>query len=293
MDIFFSASFTSVYKESLLETDDVYYPFLLIDKDGIRSMSSIGYQGPFFKNSFSKAKAESFIRAKNEYCLNSGITAEFIRYNPFLQNDMHFHDVMPVTDAATFYAVELNRSFEDYLKSRPSRTRSSYERSSKLEIDISFKFKSKLLERAISMGNEFISDVQSAEKLLDSGLAVIVSSYYSGEEAASSLFFLNDESSYYILNYSSDDGKSHGANVGIIMEFYKYALKRGIKYIGLGGGVDDGDSLSLFKKQFATSLSTTRHSKIIHDYSVFEKRNDGSIKYFPSWLKGYFPFKIS
>jgi lipid II:glycine glycyltransferase (peptidoglycan interpeptide bridge formation enzyme) len=151
-----------------------------------------------------------------------------------------------------------------------------------------------LIEEALEFKNEFFCDNNSLTSLIESQFAVQMTYSVNNLEIASSLFIVSKDSAYYIANVSSDMGKHLGANVVLLFEFYKYAFNNGIKYIGLGGGVEENDSLSLFKKQFSTRVLKTNHLKLIHNEELFYKLNENKKEgYFPPYLEDVNILKIT
>ena len=131
--------------------------------------------------------------------------------------------------------------------------------------------------------NDFFHDSLSLNNLILSKNAILLQAYIDSNEIAASLFLRIDNIAYYIANFSINEGKLYSANVFLLMEFYKYALKNNIKFIGLGGGLKNNDSLAKFKEQFSTHIYPIYHSKIIRNREIFNKIEKTS-DYFPPYL---------
>ncbi|HAV92528.1 TPA: hypothetical protein DCW38_05030 [candidate division WOR-3 bacterium] len=283
-DIFFSDNLLNYFKESKIETDDFIYPFLLLSYNGNLSISSLGYQGPLWKREPGMLEVEDFVAKRAELIKTNNIVCEFIRFNPFLDNHVPLKGLYNIEESSRFYVIDVNAEPESYFSSLPNRTRAILSKSLKDTVSISKDFG--LIEDALEFKNEFFYDNNSLTSLIKSQFTVQMTYSLNNLEIASSLFIVSKDSAYYIANVSSDMGKHLGANVVLLCEFYKYAFNNKIKYIGLGGGVEENDSLSLFKKQFSTRVMKTNHLKLIHNEEIFYKLNENKKEgYFPPYLK--------
>lgn len=291
-DIFFSNTLLSYYKECKIETDNFIYPFLLLSYNGNLSMSSLGYQGPLWKRESGMLEVEEFVAKRAEFIKTNNIVCEFIRFNPFIDNHIPLKGLYNVVESLSFYIIDVKAEPDDYLSSLPNRTRAILSKPIKDAVSISKEIG--LIEEALEFKNEFFCDNNSLTSLIESQFAVQMTYSVNNLEIASSLFIVSKDSAYYIANVSSDMGKHLGANVVLLFEFYKYAFNNGIKYIGLGGGVEENDSLSLFKKQFSTRVLKTNHLKLIHNEELFYKLNENKKEgYFPPYLEDVNILKIT
>ena len=112
-DIFFSDSFTSYYNQIFLRHNDYIIPFSVIDFNGIRSLISIGYQGPV------KITSPENIDFLMSFAEKENICTAFIRYNPLFENHLLIGD-LPIEDKSFCYITDF-RNMELYLNSRPMR----------------------------------------------------------------------------------------------------------------------------------------------------------------------------
>ena len=284
-DVFFAKPFLDFYSLHVIEENSFFYPFLLIEHNGFKSMSSLGYQGPFWKRVPGLLEIEEFVASRAEFIREHDIVCEFIRFNPFLENQSLLMQIYNIERSSVFYMIDVNEDPEKYFKSLPNRTRTIISKSSEDCVFVSKKVG--ILERSLEFGNEFFRDVDSIKHIVESEFAIQLVYMLNNVEEASSLFFVSEDNAYYIANVSSETGKNRGANVALLLEFYKYALKKNIKRIGLGGGVTDGDSLSIFKKQFSTREARTLHMKLIHNEGLYFKANENKKEgFFPPYLNG-------
>jgi lipid II:glycine glycyltransferase (peptidoglycan interpeptide bridge formation enzyme) len=151
-----------------------------------------------------------------------------------------------------------------------------------------------ILKGALNFKNEFFYDEESLKNLLNAPFSIKFSAFFNDEEVASSLFFYSEDTSYYIANFSTELGKKNNANIFLIYEFYRFCFERKIKYMGLGGGLNDNDSLSFFKSQFSTHTKKIIHSKLIHDQKTYDKLNENlKENYFPPYLSEQNLLKLS
>ncbi len=283
MDIFFSKPFIDFFNLSVIRTENIIFPFALIDYNGIKSISSIGYQGPLCVNAVSWEENKSFISILDSFVSEHRINTHFIRYNPVLDNHIQFEDSLPSADSADFLFVRTTGQYNEYMRERPARYRNALNNTDYLELKTTLNADKSIIVNALNYRNEFFSNPAGIQSAINSGIAVLFSAMIDGKEEAASLFFTNSESAYYILNYSTDFGKKSHANLFLLNEFIIHAFKTNIKYIGLGGGISCNDSLYKFKEQFANSCSTTFHSKISG-----KRETINGIGFFPHYLKNVF-----
>jgi len=283
-DPFFLDKFIKFYRQNKIETDSFIYPFMLIVYNGLKSISSLGYQGPLWKREPGMLEVEEFFSSRMDFIHKNNIVCEFIRFNPFLENHIPLKGLFNIQESSSFYVIDVKSSPEEYLSSLPNRTRAILSKHLKDTAIISKSVG--LLESALKYKNEFFYDINSLTSLVKSDFAVQMTYLVNDFEVASSLFFVSDYSAYYIANSSSEKGKQYGANAIIIYNFYKYAFNKGFKHIGLGGGINENDSLSLFKKQFANSILKTNHLKLIHNEEIYYKANKNKReRFFPPYLE--------
>lgn len=289
-DIFFTDEFIKFFKLSTIETDFFLYPFLTVNFNGFKSISSLGYQGILIKKNYSEKELEEFYTELKKYIKKNQIVCEFIRYNPFLKNLLQ---IDRANFSSTFFIIETDQNPSLYFEKLPARTRYSIKKA-KEKIIVKSDKNLGILKGSLNFKNEFFYDEESLKKLLDTPFSLKFSAFLNDEEVASSLFFYSDDTSYYIANFSTEEGKRNNANILLIYEFYRFCFERKIKYIGLGGGFKDNDSLSFFKSQFSTSTTKISHSKLIHDVKTYNKLNENlKENYFPPYLSEHNLLKLS
>ncbi|MGE3063864.1 MAG: hypothetical protein AB7T10_09585 [bacterium] len=282
-DIFFEKQFIDFYGQHTIETDNFLYPFLIIDYDGILSISSLGYQGPLWKKPPGMVEIEEFVSLRADFVKKSKIVCEFARFNPIISNHINLDGLYSFSTSSSFFVIDVNKPPENYLNDLPVRARSVIRKDCSCDMRISKEMG--IIQNSLIHSNDFYYDNKTLDDAVKSSFAVQIVCGLNGEEVAASLFFASDDTAYYIANASNSTGKRIGANVRIMYEFYKYAYENKIKQIGLGGGLADGDNLSIFKKQFSTRTLLTRHLKLIHNEELYFKASDNKKEgYFPPYL---------
>lgn len=282
MDVFFSPDFIEHYHLYTLKSGNIIYPFALIDFNGRKSMTSIGYQGPFVNNTISAEDISIFKESVAAFITEHSINAQFIRFNPVIQNHIPVSDLFPITSSSAFLNIDTTGTYEDYLSSRETRYRNALKGTEEIEIIDDMPPSLSIIRGAFAYRNEFVKDMDGLEKVLHRGFARLISALYKGREIAASLFFMNEHSAYYILNYSIPEGKTENANLAILNYIIKQAFSSGIEYVGLGGGVNLSDTLYKFKEQFATDILHTMHAKISYSSDI---KDEG---FFPGYLSDVF-----
>lgn len=283
MDIFFSKAFLDYFRLTVISTDNIIYPFALIDYNGIKSISSIGYQGPLCINEVSLEERELFLSLLDAFASENQIENHFIRYNPILQNHIPFNDSLPSVDSVDFLFIRTTGQYSEYLQHRPARYRNALSSSNSVILKTDMRAEESVITNALKYRNEFFRNPAGIQSAIVSGIAVLYSAMINGKEEAASLFFRNSNSAYYILNYSTDAGKKAHANVFLLNEFINHAFKSDIEYVGLGGGITGKDSLYTFKEQFSNCNSFTFHSRLSG-----RRKPVLNTGFFPDYLKDVF-----
>ena len=281
-NIFFDENYLSHYKQIVIKKSGLEIPFSIIEYNDLRSLVSIGYQGHTVTGS--STDADNFLSEIKNTALKNDIITIFIRYNPILLNHQLFENIIPVELASSCLLIDTKIDFENYINERPSRLLNIIKNKHKPNIKTNIDIGKSIIKNALIYNNEYINDIEDIKRLINNDLAVLIQAYDNNEEIAASLFIRNNESAVYALNHSSEKGKKQYANIFILMYFIEYAFNSSINMIYLGAGVDNNDSLVLFKKQFATYISDVYHSKLIINKPVYDKYNNGN-NYFPSWLE--------
>jgi len=272
------------YNQDIIKNDYFYYPFSIITYNNIKSITSLGYQGLFSKKHFSKQDLINFTHTIESFCIKENIITEFIRYNPYFENYKIMKDIYPIDYAIDFYSIEVSKPFNLYLQQRTIRLRNAMNKTKPLSIKINNAIRESIIHNALHYKNDFFHNNTSLENLILSKNAILLQAYIDNTEIAASLFLIIDNIAYYIANFSTNENKKYSANVFLLMEFYKYALKNNIEFIGLGGGLNNNDSLAKFKEQFSTHIYPIYHSKIIRNMDIFNKIEKTS-NYFPPYLE--------
>jgi len=120
------------------------------------------------------------------------------------------------------------------------------------------------------VGRRYTQTIQSIEALLDSNDTFVVNSHIPGtEERAMSIFGVGGECVDYFLSTSSQCGKDLQAwNVNCAIEECR---KRKVRYLNLGGGIQEGDGLHHFKRRFGGKPFSKRVLKLILDKDRYSK----------------------
>ncbi len=282
IDVFFDRNYLLHYNQIVIKKDNSRIPFSIVEYNNLRSLISIGYQGPISLNS--SINADNLLSEIKNTALKNNIVTVFIRYNPVLENHLLFKNIIPIETASSCFIIDTKNDFDNYLNKRPPRLLSILKSKPKSNIRTNIHIEKSIIKNALIYNNEYINSIENIKHLINSELAVLIQAFNEDEEIAASIFLKNSNSTIYALNYSSEKGKKEYANIFILMHFIEYAFSSGIDAIYLGAGLNDNDSLALFKKQFSTHTNNVYHSKLIINKSVYNKYNNGN-NYFPSWLE--------
>lgn len=240
----------------------------LVEYKGILSLVSIGYQGPV-----SNENSEEY-PSLHDFAKQNNVITGFIRFNPLTEN----HDGSSKSVSSCHIA-----DFSDihaYLNTRPGRLRSVMRNTPP---KYSYSMQQSIIDKSLQYNNEFFCSKSALSALCSSEMGVLINSIRNDEITASSLFLEAGNTAVYAANASNAVGKQYSDNAFILLEYIEHARERHITHLYLGSGIDNSDSLELFKKQFSTVKYTVYHEHIIFDQDSFNllKSDD---PYFPPWL---------
>jgi hypothetical protein len=105
-----------------------------------------------------------------------------------------------------------------------------------------------------------------------------------GSVAAASIAVLSDGFIHYYLSGSSDCQQGRAPTKNVVTALVDWSYEAGLP-LNLGGGLTEGDSLSMFKRGFANSRLRLHTSEIICDGAAYARLagSDPSIEYFPAY----------
>ncbi len=274
---------------------EVIYPFLrkkipeelqrtkkLIDYYDISS--PYGYSGPYFikKDNDYSSLAKEFCIDFQRYCQDRSIISEFVRFHPLLKTQNNFYPQKYVNFNNLIIYVDLTQKKEDIYKNLADKTRRNIKKAERLGLEViidnDFQYLSEFkklytetmqklkAEDFYYFNDDYFSFIKKKFKKF-SFLAVVKKQK---KVLASALFFAFGKfvtyhlggSDYYSLNLRPND-----------LLFYKISLwakENSFKFLNMGGGYKDGDSLFKFKSSFSKTVAPFYCGRIVHNEERYE-----------------------
>lgn len=262
-----------------------------------------GYGGPIFSGSpQSASEAIRGFRAEFcQFCRNSRIVSEFIRFHPLLGNYVGDCYGMKTAYVRDTVVVELNPD-GDPLAAFPSKTRNMVRKAIRRGVRVEAsndarslreftRLYSETMQRRDATDYYFFSDSFFKEVLETIESRPFLLTAWMGDVAiASALFVHFGEFLHYCFSGSDPEFQVFGPNNLIIYEAALKGLKLGARRLHLGGGYKGAkDSLFRFKASFSDVRTPFYIGRQVHDPEAYERlctvlgRNDKG--YFPAYRK--------
>lgn len=262
------------------------YPFLIneVKRDDLDNIyydieSAYGYGGPI-ANINEKKFLEDFEEVFVKYCKENNIIAEFIRFNPLLNNEDIFNQNIEVLENRTVVYLDLNSTIDDIWKNHiSSKNRNMIRKAEKLGLKVEIsnnvnefrEIYESTMDKVNASSYYFFKDEYYKElKQLDN---TYISIRYEEQIIASAIFMKYGEKVHYHLAGSLKEYLSYAPNNLLLWAAIQYAHKEGYKTMLLGGGLTHNltDSLFKFKKSFSKRTHKFYIGKRVHNKKVYEE----------------------
>ena len=272
------------------------YPFLLtpvsfIDKNGVVNktpyfdISSVyGYTGPL-----ANTKNENFLKKawkEFEFWANSNsIIAEFIRFSPFMKNEIYANPNMQISNNRLLACSYLNNGNNDFIDALKSKTRNMIKKAIKnglisKELDINKHindFRS-LYNKTMLRNNAtdfFLYDDRYFDYLvsMDKGETRLFCVYKEDEMISAAISICYKKNSVYHLGASDEKYNEMGAGNLCIYQMSKSLSEDGIDFLNMTGGrsTSNSDPLLRFKKNNSTNLIDFQIGKRILNKKIYKE----------------------
>ena len=216
-----------------------------------------GYGGTYTKSN-NKDLVIYFFRSFEQYCQQNKIIAEFIRFNPLLNNyELYNNDEYKLENISKTVYIKLDDP-EQIWNDMEGRCRTSIRKAQKNNLVIKSGFDRETLEEFINIYQEtmkrdsadeyyFFND-DFFESILNNlkSFAKIYTVYYNGKAINSSIIMFNGKNAHYHLSGTLSEYMKLGANNYALYEIALDLCKMGYEKFHLGGGYG-GDNSPLFK----------------------------------------------
>lgn len=301
-DIYFTPAYHDLNKVS--EAEDVrcfvfsdneelaVYPFIampvndlgLLDLDGeyFDIQGVYGYNG-VAGTSYEKSFVESFYKAFEEYCRDSGIIVEFTRFHTLMENALFSKDHMNISFNRKTVTVDLAKGHEAIWSEYESRNRNMIRKAIKnglqtrLSTDLQnfrdfYKLYTATMEYLKAEGFYFFN-WEYFEKLFNefNDSQFLIDVILDGKTIASAHILYYGDYAHYHLSARDDEHKSLGAGNLALDAAIKRLVKLGCKKMNLGGGYYPEDSLLKFKKSFSKDEADFFIGSKVHNEEIYRK----------------------
>ena len=219
--------------------------------------SPYGYSG-FYSNSSDEAFLKEALEKLKQKALAENIIAFFIRLHPFDTNLAFYERYFDFfKKERKIVLVNTNQDFTSLRKAYSPRIL-NYVKKARKELEISFCDKSfskpfcELYEKTMirNKADDFYFFSQEYfDTLFSFKSHLCLRAEYEGRILAFADFFVEKDFAYYHLSANCNE---RNANAALLDYFFELCVERGVKFVLLGGGVEDDDALFYFKSRFST-----------------------------------------
>ncbi len=280
---------------------DVVYPFLVrpinikgIDTGFCDIASPYGYSGPIVKSIHEDNThdlASEFVRQFHDYCVSTGIVAEFIRFHPLLRNANTFSGLIPVEHVRDTVYIDLRESPEKIWTDRlEGRTRNAIRKAEKSGVCVQYSHGERItcfmdlycetMQRLEADAYYYFTEAyfQYLGKLVDRS-AILIEAVYESRVIASIVLLKGDKFSHYHLSASDPAFRRLQANSLLLWKAVEWSQDQGLSLMHLGGGYSSSnDSLFKFKAGFSPYTGEYYVGKVIHDREKYDEIVEQSVR---------------
>jgi lipid II:glycine glycyltransferase (peptidoglycan interpeptide bridge formation enzyme) len=256
-----------------------FYPFLLKAIPAVYGLGEMfdietpyGYGGPYLRNPDQKA-ISAFQQSFASWCSNNSIVAEFIRFNPFIENHRFCENFARISKNRTTVSIDTSSGLPQILKGCTSAKRRNFNNAVKSGLQISdcsleeFRLLyRKTMNELRADEYYFFSDAYFAEiqRQCPHNFVIKAARTADGKTAAAGIFLKDSLSYHYHLGCSESSLLHLRPNDYLMLKVAEEANKSGKSILHLGGGLNDKaeDGLFRYKKGF---------SEQTHDFFIGRK----------------------
>ncbi len=292
------------------------YPFLLnpvndlnlleLDKDYFDMEGAYGYNG-VVSTSQNNLFRTAFYKAFNEYCSDSNIIAEFVRYHPILQNQKFSIPYIRSQFNRKTVFLDLEPGYERiWDQAYSSNNRNMIRKARKNHLDIVLSNKKKDYADFYHLYSEtmqavhaepyyfFHEDYFVSFRDLLGGNQKLIKIHYKGEFICGLLLIIYGRFAHYHLSARRRKSGHLAANNLALDAAIQLAIAEGCKTFHFGGGNStlESDPLLKFKSRFSRQKAEFWIGKKIHNERVYKKLVDAWEKKFPGKVSKYSGFLL-
>ena len=219
-----------------------------------------GYGGPLVEGNFSVNSQRNFLNEMLKYCEEKNIISQFVRFHPLLNNSKYFS---AITESRYLHdTIYMDTSSDELiLKNMDSKNRNMVRKAEKYGVQI--------VQKPIGDYSAFLEMYRDTMRLrgacdyylfdenyfdyLKNSLNDCSTLFYAtrnNEKISGAVFLYSRDILHYHLAGTRSEYRSLAAGNLLLYEAARWANRRGISRLHLGGGIKENDSLFEFKKKF-------------------------------------------
>ncbi|MGG2092735.1 peptidoglycan bridge formation glycyltransferase FemA/FemB family protein [Bacillus sp. S13(2024)] len=318
LDIYYSKEYIDLFAvqengrvEALFYQDDeckIFYPYIVrkipFENYNYQDIvTAYGYGGPHLIGNQEKIK--KFYELFEEYCRERNIVTETIRCHPLLCNHQYLEEVMDTNYIRKTTAVNLENSYEDIFNHYTSSNKRNIKKAlkngivvekvdiSKENIDIFVNLYKETMDRNYAKEMYYFDADYFYNQANETSLyeCYLLFAKYENQIIAGVMVLLGKKSqfSHYHLGASKTDFLHVRPNNILFDYMIKFCLKKGAKFLHLGGGYSEDDGLFKFKSSFTANNHYGYYiGSKIYDEAVYDNLCEVAAKK-SSLREGYFP----
>lgn len=288
--------------------DLVYYPYLRrplassplggtnVDTAGYDDIvSSWYYGGPICSTEANRSVADAFADAFGEYCRETGIIAEFVRFDPNERNHESFEALDPSFNRETV-PVDLSGSLDDVWSGYEGRNQRAIEQAR----DTALAIKTSTTADVVAAFHEIYTNAMDArdaaahyrfdrsffERLVASSLFTLFVARHEGTVVGGFLAAHDDQRGYHYLSASNPDYWDMRVNNLLYHEVVAHMHETGREVFDFQGG---RPGVFKFKRGFSPDRGEFYVGRRVHDPDTYERFVDAARALGVETDSGYFP----
>lgn len=246
--------------------------------------SSWYYGGPLsnLKPQENEEKSNTaFVNAFSGYCIESKIVSEFIRFDPNLENHLHFEKLLPISRNREIVFVDLSQSEDEIWRTMDGRARTAIRKAKKMgvkvgissdkrDIDTFYEIYAAEMKRKKAPAHYHfaIPFFQELFENLDHRFALIYAEVDGTFFSGGIFVYEEDGPAHYYLMATSYAHRNYQSNSLILYEAMLFFKKMGLKVFDLQGGRED---VHYFKKSFSKHRAPFFTASIVHNRQIYEQ----------------------
>lgn len=246
--------------------------------------SSWYYGGPLLRLERREDEAgliRSFVEAFSNYCHESKIVSEFIRFDPNLENHLHFKRFLPISRNRQTVYVDLTQSEDEIWRNMDGRARTAIRKAKKMGVKVGISSDKRDIEtfyeiyaaemkrkKAPAHYHFAIPFFQELFENLDHRFALIYAEVDGTFFSGGIFVYEEDRPAHYYLMATSYAHRNYQSNSLILYEAMLFFKKMGLKVFDLQGGRED---VHYFKKSFSKHRAPFFTASIVHNRQVYEQ----------------------